>query len=92
MNRLMSKMIPVSLLTLALNIALTTAQDKDKQPTPPVAPEVKEQATGNADLLQTGARLLTEERRQSDVRRRTTKIAARIGWRVAAFRALSLLR
>ena len=80
MKLLMSKIIPVSLLTLALNIALTTAQDENKQAASPDVPQAKDQAAGNPDLLQTGARLLTEERRQSDVRRRTTKIAARIGW------------
>ena len=78
MNRLISKMIPASLLALAFSLGFATAQDETKSSATPATAQVN--AAGNADILQTGARLLTEERRQSDVRRRTTKIAARIGW------------
>ncbi len=81
MNVLMTRIIPVSLLTLAFNIAPVSAQDENKQANAAAqAPKTEAQTQGNPDLLQTGARLLTEERRQSDVRRRTTKIAARIAW------------
>ncbi|MFP6872103.1 MAG: hypothetical protein VCA55_01220, partial [Verrucomicrobiales bacterium] len=80
MNRFNLAMIPAGLLALAFSLGFAAAQDETKSSTPPTAPQVKGEATGNADILQTGARLLTEERRQSDVRRRTTKIAARIGW------------
>ena len=80
MKVLMTKIIPASLLMLAFNVTAVTAQDENKQQGSDEAPRGEAQSQGNPDLLQTGARLLTEERRQSDVRRRTTKIAARLAW------------